>query len=318
MARLHFFLHQATVLFLAVECCLGFASQTSTGRFLGIVQASSNTFQDSQTKLTVILPAFNESQRIGETLHLYHDYLVTEQSKTTKCDILVVNDGSTDETVQVVEYFSSKSDTAVPVQCLSFTHNQGKGAAIAAGVQHTSKGSTNSNNNNQHLILIADADASADIACLPALSSKLEELLEANNNNPSLNHAAMVVGKRTYNHESRSASRMILRWGFRTAVQVLCGDLGVSDTQCGFKLLTLPAAQQLYSNLQLQGWSHDVEVLYRAKQVFHIPVTEEAVFWQDKAGSKLVTSASGTIGASLQMLLEIAQLRLLYSVGIWK
>ena len=81
--------------------------------------------------------------------------------------------------------------------------------------------------------------------------------------------------------------------------------------------MTFTAAQQLYYDLHLRGWSHDVEVLYRAKML-GVTVAESAVQWQDKPGSKLVTSAGGTAGASLQMLWEIVQLRLYYKLGLWK
>ena len=262
---------------------------------------------DEKQHLTVILPAYNESRRIGDTLRLYHEFLKT-QLQQCNSDILVVDDGSTDGTARVVQDFAPANPVNVPVNCISLPCNQGKGAAVAFGIDHVARNQVKDSNN--CLVLVADADASADIQSLPGVFDKLQDISQGGN------VPAIVVGRRTY-AESLSPSRMVLRWGFRTAVQILCGDMGVSDTQCGFKLMTLTAAQRLYSNLHLRGWSHDVEVLYRAKEL-GIPVAEQAVQWQDKEGSKLVTSPGGTIGASLTMLVEIAQLKFFYSVGIWK
>ncbi|CAB9506975.1 Dolichyl-phosphate beta-glucosyltransferase [Seminavis robusta] len=206
----------------------------------------------------------------------------------------------------------------IPVDCISLECNQGKGAALAMGIRHISAQTSSTTDIYNSLVLIADADASADITCLDDLYKALQKLtMQPSSPDVQFTVPALVVGRRIYNDDSQvSPSRVILRWGFRTAVRILCGDLGVSDTQCGFKLMTLSAAEKLYHELNLQGWSHDVEVLLRAK-LCRFLVTEHNVRWQDKEGSKLVTSAGGTVGASLQMLWEIAQLRLSYSLGIW-
>ena len=81
--------------------------------------------------------------------------------------------------------------------------------------------------------------------------------------------------------------------------------------------MTLPAGMQLYQGLNLRGWSNDVEVLYRAKS-FDIPVQEHEIRWEDKAGSKLVKSAGGAVGASASMLFEVIWLRFMYVLGLWR
>lgn len=301
--------------------------------------------------LTVILPAYNESLRIEETLRSYHGFLSSSQKWQQSSQILVVDDGSTDGTRDVVEAVSatlastlasslaSSSATnqrvTVSVECISLDCNRGKGEAVAQGIQHVS------DNYSSKLVLIADADASADISRLDNMYHGLCILLSAEDGQAEIaaidtsfydwSKSALVVGRRTdrlsqqqddtndtiTTSATKGALRQILRTGFRTAVRSLCGDLGVSDTQCGFKLMTLAGGLEVYSDLHLQGWSHDVEVMYRARRK-NIPVTERDVLWEDKAGSKLVTSAGGTVGVSLKMLSEIAQLRPLYFLGIWK
>jgi len=127
--------------------------------------------------------------------------------------------------------------------------------------------------------------------------------------------AALVNGYREYG--SASASRLAFRWGFRTLVRLACGDLGVRDTQCGFKLMTASAGRDLYSDLNLAGWSHDVEVLYRARDRA-VSVTEVTVPWRDVKGSKLTASPGGLPVVIARMLFDIVWLRLAYATGKWR
>ena len=75
------------------------------------------------------------------------------------------------------------------------------------------------------------------------------------------------------------------------------------------------AAAVLFDNLYLPQWSHDVEVLYRAKAL-HMTVLEQAIAWQDQAGSKLVQT--GVLTVSAQMFAQVVQLRWNYATGTWK
>ncbi|KAL3917825.1 MAG: hypothetical protein SGARI_007621 [Bacillariaceae sp.] len=138
-------------------------------------------------------------------------------------------------------------------------------------------------------------------------------VVEENDDNPAKDTdfwstPAMVVGNRNYDFFS---PRGVTRWGFQTTVKLLMNDLRVQDSQCGYKLMTLPAAQLLYKDLHLQGWSHDVEVLYKAK-LYDIPIAEIPMDWEDKDGSKVVES--GVAKVSVEMLLDVMRLRWNYSV----
>lgn len=129
---------------------------------------------------------------------------------------------------------------------------------------------------------------------------------------------ALVVGYRQY-PQSKSPLRSLLSWGFRTCVSLifLGADLGVRDTQCGFKLMTASAGRSLYRELNLRRWTHDVEVVHRARLLGH-EVGECGVPWIDKEGSKLVDGASDAVVVSMVMLGEIARMRVCYALGTWK
>ncbi len=262
--------------------------------------------------LTVVIPAYNEALRIGDTLRNYSDYFTTNPCPELldSCKILVVDDGSIDGTADLVRSYDG-------VECISLPTNQGKGAAVAYGIDQLPAG---------ELCLIADADGSANMVCLDGMMKRLVQTIESSPWRDSTHvdfwsTPAVVVGNRGSSSLSSlttsSIVRSILRWGFRTVVQLFAGDVGVDDTQCGFKLMTVSAAKPLYKHLNLQRWTHDVEVLYRARKM-NIPVMEQPIEWLDKEGSKLVNSPGGTIGVSLIMLLEVLQMRLAYETGQWK
>jgi len=293
------------------------------------------TFDD----LTILLPAYNESERITETLKAYSSYITSSREDVVctsappgspllrKIDILVVDDGSADDTADVVRQYSECNPSIQKsIDCLSLPRNEGKGGAIARGIQKIVRrkqqrfgnedDNSRSTDDRISLVLLADADGSGDLSCLGDMLHALDDILVNQKQTQTLQgNEDLIVGNRGY--DGAGIARIILRWGFRTAVRIICGDLGVSDTQCGMKLMTLGAANTLYRDLNLRRWSHDVEVLYRAK-ILAVSVAEVPVKWEDKDGSKLVTSAGGAIGASIRMLLEIIQMRIEYALGRWQ
>ena len=282
--------------------------------------------------LTILLPAYNEADRIIETLHEYSSYISNDErdilGSLLSIDILVVDDGSADDTAGIVRRYTERNpNLGLSIHCISLPSNEGKGGAIAFGIeeivgrQQRPPDDSNSNGNGDRisLVLVADADGSGNLSCLGDMLHALNNsLLLVNEKTQKLcknDNTALIVGNRGY--DGAGIARIVLRWGFRTAVRIICGNLGVSDTQCGMKMMTLDAAKTLYRDLNLRRWSHDVEVLYRAK-ILGVPVNEVPIKWEDKDGSKLVTSAGGAIGASLRMLLEILQMRVEYGLGRWK
>ena len=309
--------------------------------------------------LTIILPAYNEINRIGSTLSTYMSGLEQmrvyqhcpsvhnkENFKTFgSVEFLVVDDGSSDGTADFVRgmsWIDSATTTKLDnsfwqvdrnVMCISLSQNEGKGAAIERGMLELScattlSGKSNSESSVRSIVLVADADGSGDISCINGMIERLEEVLSypeiTEKATKSLSHStsfypppALVVGYREATIP-KSRLRAILSWGFRAAVSSIFigAKISIRDTQCGFKLMTASAGRMLYNQLHLRRWTHDVEVIHRAR-LLGVPVGESGVPWEDKDGSKLVESMGGAVKVSAIMLSEIARMRLQYALGRW-
>eukprot|EP00577_Skeletonema_sp_RCC1716_P017951 CAMPEP_0113414018 /NCGR_PEP_ID=MMETSP0013_2-20120614/23776_1 /TAXON_ID=2843 ORGANISM="Skeletonema costatum, Strain 1716" /NCGR_SAMPLE_ID=MMETSP0013_2 /ASSEMBLY_ACC=CAM_ASM_000158 /LENGTH=255 /DNA_ID=CAMNT_0000300813 /DNA_START=614 /DNA_END=1381 /DNA_ORIENTATION=- /assembly_acc=CAM_ASM_000158 len=216
------------------------------------------------------------------------------------------------------------------VSCISLPTNQGKGAAISRGMiklQCSAEERNEHGNTRTRSIVLCLDDMIHSLKCLLESSSTTINATTAAAANE--NDLAIIVGKRQYPQSKKSPLRSLLSWGFRTCVSTLfigsstassnnANTLGVTDTQCGFKLMTTQTGKVLYRQLNLKRWSHDVEVLYRASCLCrNVSVGECSVNWVDKDGSKLVSSSLDAVVMSAVMLGEIGKMRLLYALGRW-
>lgn len=87
---------------------------------------------------------------------------------------------------------------------------------------------------------------------------------------------------------------------------------GMKDTQCGFKLFIRKAAHYIFTNMHVEGWIFDIEVIIIARH-FKIPVTEVPITWQEVDGSKM-----NIMKDAIRMLVDLLIIRVNYLVGIWK
>jgi dolichyl-phosphate beta-glucosyltransferase len=213
----------------------------------------------SRPRLSVVIPTFNEAERIVPTLAAIAVH-ISRSGLDWEC--IVSDDGSTDGTAAIVEDLALAN-----LRILRAPHNRGKGAAVRAGML-AARGD---------LVLFCDADNSTPIDELDHLMSKLEH-----------GTSDVVVGSRASAGASvanRSNLREALSRGLQWLVRLMIRT-NVRDTQCGFKLFTRTAAQSIFSHQRLDGFAFDLEVLYLARR-FGFGVSEEPVRWFDAPFSKV-------------------------------
>ncbi len=190
--------------------------------------------------LSVVIPAFNEAGRLPATL----DALAREvPGWPWPAEIVLVDDGSTDATAEVMSSFAAARDA---VQVVRQPRNLGKGAAVTAGVL-AARG---------RFIVFFDADLSYPLEAVPEAVARLE------------GGAYVVVGARDLHPEAGRAAYSPLRratsLAFNALVEGVLG-LGIPDTQCGFKAFRADAARALFPRLSIPGFGFDVELLYAAR-----------------------------------------------------
>lgn len=232
----------------------------------------------------MVIPALNEAQRLPRTLQRLRDYL-NRQRYTW--EIIVVSNGSTDGTEQVVEEFARDC----PNVCVISLAERGKGRALKVGALR-SCGS---------VVFLCDADLSMPPETLSAFLRVLE--------------GADVVagsregkGARRYNEPRH---RHIMGRVFNWLVQMLAVP-GIQDTQCGFKALRSEAARDLFEQQLLTGFGFDVELLYLARK-YGYRVRELGIPWYFDADTRVRAGVD-----TINMLREVLMLRVRDARGAYR
>jgi dolichyl-phosphate beta-glucosyltransferase len=209
--------------------------------------------------LSVVIPAYNEARRLGPTLDRIAAYLA---GRGVDHEIVVVDDGSTDGTAELVA-----AHPAPGLRLVRQPENRGKGAALRAGVAAAAGAR----------VLLTDADLSTPIADL----ERLEPRLAAG--------ADLVLGSRAARgariDRHQPLYRELMGKTFNKIIRLL-GVRGVADTQCGFKLLAGAAARDLFPRLTIDGFAWDVELVWLARRR-GFRVEEVGVSWADSADSRV-------------------------------
>lgn len=213
--------------------------------------------------LSVVIPAFNESERLPPTIARIGGYLA-DKPDWLPAEIIVVDDGSSDDTAAAAKAVDVPAGSRLEV----FVHaeNRGKGAAVRTGFARTTG----------DWVLLTDADLSAPIAELPKLTRAAAE-------------GGVAVGSRSVERQlienPQPWYRDLMGRSFNLAVRTLgLADLG--DTQCGFKLFPGDLARSLSSAQKLDGFAFDVELLVLARH-WGFPVHEVGVRWQHVEASRV-------------------------------
>ncbi len=215
--------------------------------------------QDAPLYLSVVIPAFNERDRIGPTIAAVQAYLA---GRDFASEIIVVDDGSRDGTAdRAREALSGVAGSRV----LRLPENRGKGRAVKEGVLAARGG----------FVLFSDADLSTPIAMLDRLLERLEA------------GADVVIGSRAVAGADVRVHQARLREGlgklFNAAVRRLVVP-GIRDTQCGFKAFRREAARELFSELETEGFCFDVEILAAARRR-GLRIDEIPVVWENSKPS---------------------------------
>lgn len=225
--------------------------------------------------LSVVIPAFNEGRRLSTTLEQITNFLT---AWADEWEVIVVDDGSQDNTAQVVANFAAGAES---IRLFGYAQNRGKGYAVRCGVL-ASRFET---------ILITDADLSTPI-------EELEKLY------PLLADADVVIGSR-----SVSEAELLKKQGpFRN----LCGKIfnriirllqltPFGDTQCGFKMWRKDAAQKIFPLCRVDGFAFDVEALLLASRA-GLRIREVGVLWRNFPESK-VRIVADSLGMFVDVLL---------------
>jgi dolichyl-phosphate beta-glucosyltransferase len=229
-------------------------------------------------KFSIVIPAYNESQRIPETLK---SVVETIRERGWSAEVVVVNDGSTDNTAEVVRAFAAH---APEVRLMENPQNRGKGYSVRAGLLAALG----------DVVMFTDADLSAPMV-------EAERLLAAIGDG-----ADIAIGSRWLERDRQTQRQPLYRQFFgRCFNAVTRGIMGLSfaDTQCGFKAFTRQAAQTVFQLQTIERWGFDPEILFIAlKRGFWI--VEVPVTWGHDERSRMSYVKDG-----IQMLKEIVIVR---------
>ena len=229
--------------------------------------------------LSVVIPAYNEEQRIGESLTKTDDYL---KKQGYDFELIVVDDGSNDKTVDLLKTYSRKITNLV---ILENEINHGKGYSVRNGIL-ASKGD---------IVLFTDADFSTPIEEVDKLLHWLENGYQIAIGSRAMPESQIKIYQAWY--------RQLMGKSFNKFIQLVL-NLDYYDTQCGFKCFQRDAALEVFKALKSCRFSFDVEVLYIAKHL-GLKVKEVPICWYNSAGSKV-----RLIQDSLKMFLDVLQIRL--------
>lgn len=226
----------------------------------------------------MIVPAYNEEERLGRTLARLNEYF---QGVDYAWTVTVVSDGSRDGTPQVVSEFAAQH----PGFALDhYSPNRGKGHAVRRGMLSA----------DAEWLLFTDADLASPI-------EEIEKLWAAATNAP------IAIGSRPLKDSKLEIRqpwyREFLGRCFNVAVQLLA-IRGIADTQCGFKLFRQDVAHEVFRRCKTDGFGFDFEALMIAHDL-GFPIAEVPVRWAHQEGSKVVLLRDGP-----RMLGDLVRLRL--------
>lgn len=260
-------------------------------------------------------------------------------------EILIVNDGSRDGTVQVALDFARKHELHDIVRVVTLVRNRGKGGGVTHGLRHV----------RGEYVLFADADGASRFSDVSKLIEGCEEVVDGSLRGVAIGSRAHLVGSEavvkvgvslsrmrrtcfarnaqtlTRAKTQRSALRNFLMRSFHLVLTILTppATSRIRDTQCGFKLFTRESLPHIVPYMHTEGWIFDIEMLMLAESAPATPVlgsdgsvigtspgikvAEVPIEWHEVGGSKL-----NVIQDSIKMALGLAILRASWMMGVYR
>jgi dolichyl-phosphate beta-glucosyltransferase len=227
---------------------------------------------------SIVIPAYNEGARLGATLEKVLAYV---HAQKWNAEVIVVNDGSRDNTADIVRTFAAKDST---LRLVENPGNRGKGYSVRNGML-SARG---------QIVLFSDADLSSPIEEAPKLFQALD------------NGADIAIGSRWLRAETQTQRQPLHRQLFgRIYNLILRLTLGLqfADTQCGFKAFKRPAVEAIFPLQKIERWGFDPEILFLA-QKFKFKIQEVPVAWGHSGGTRINPLVDGS-----RMVMEMFRIR---------
>lgn len=234
-------------------------------------------------RLSVIIPAFNESSKILLDLRENGNFLLAQKFHS---EVLVVDDGSADDTAEIVRGFIREwTSPKVKFELLTYGKNHGKGYAVRYGIEHAQG----------EIVAFMDSGLCVPVRYLLDGIEKIEQGSDF-----------AIASRRlseTRIHRAQPLYRKLGSKAFHVVVQTIMG-VHVSDTQCGFKLYKAAAAKQIYSRVTTEGFMFDIEALVIASKL-GLKRAEFPIEWTNDSDTRY-----NPILGTLRNLKELTHIRL--------
>jgi glycosyltransferase involved in cell wall biosynthesis len=238
-------------------------------------------------QLTIVVPAYNEAARLGLSLTKIVEYL---NQHFESAELIVVDDGSTDETTAVAERAIAKSG-AVSTRVIRYEPNRGKGYAVRVGLLSAAA----------EVVLFTDADLSTPITETPKLIDPIRSgEFDVTFGSRALDRSLIGVHQPWRREQGGRLFNLIVR---------AATGLPFWDTQCGFKAFRMNVCRPLIEAAQIDRFGFDVELIYVA-QLARLRLSEIPVRWNNDLASKV-----SVVRDSFRMVDEVWRIRRAASQG---
>ncbi|KAF4126558.1 dolichyl-phosphate beta-glucosyltransferase [Geosmithia morbida] len=253
--------------------------------------------------------------------HHHHDGAAWQNHvyEASGYEIIIVNDGSTDNTVGVALDFARDKGLHDVLRIVTLETNRGKGGGVTHGLRHA----------RGQYVLFADADGASRFCDVNKLIEGCDEVADGSHRGVAIGSRAHLVGSDAV--VKRSALRNFLMRSFHLVLTILTppATSRIRDTQCGFKLFTRAALPHIVPYMHAEGWIFDIEMLMLAESAPATPilgsdgsvigtspgikVVEVPIEWHEVGGSKL-----NVVRDSVAMALGLAILRASWMMGVYR